>query len=69
MTTMTADEILAIADFLGEEMTDAQAERLMDECRQLSMADRERLLATVEAGPLRGQLSAHAREMGGLSRY
>ena len=66
---MTADEILAIADFLGEEMTDAQAERLMDECRQLSIDDRERLLATVEVGPLYGQLSEHAREMGGLARY
>ena len=66
---MTANEILAITDFLSDEMTDAQAERLMDECRQLSIAERERLLATVEGGPLYGQLSEHGREMGGLFRY
>ena len=66
---MTANEILAIADFLGDEMTDAQAERLMDECRQLSIADRERLLATVCGGNLYTDLSMHAHEMGGLSRY
>ncbi len=66
---MTATEILTIADFLGDEMSDAQAERLMDECRRLSMADRERILAAVEGGPLYAELSMHAREMGGLSRY
>ena len=69
MTTMTANEILAIADFLGDEMTDEQAARLMDGCRQLSVADRERLSATVCGGNLYAELSMHAREMGGLSRY
>jgi hypothetical protein len=38
---MTLNEILAIADFLGEGMTDGQAERLMDEARNLSIGDRE----------------------------
>ncbi len=66
---MTANEILAIADFLGDEMTDEQTARLMDECRQLSIADRERLLATVCGGNLYTELSMHAHEMGGLSRY
>jgi len=66
---MTANEILAITDFLGAELTNAQAERLMDECRQLSIADRERLLATVEGGPLYGLLSEHYYESGRLSRY
>jgi hypothetical protein len=66
---MTANEILAITDFLSDEMTDAQAERLMDECRPLSIADRERLLATVEGGPLYGRLAEHDREISGLSRY
>ncbi len=66
---MTANEILAIADFLGDEMTDEQTARLMDECRQLSIADCERLLATVCGGNLYTELSMHAHEMGGLSRY
>lgn len=69
MTTMTANEILAIAEFLGDEMSDAQAERLMDGCRTLSMADREHVLGTVGGGKLHTELSMHAREMGGLSRY
>ena len=42
---MTANEILAIAEFLGDGMTDAQVDRLMDSARQLSIADRERLYA------------------------
>jgi hypothetical protein len=65
---MTLDNILAIVEFLGERMTDAQASQLMDECRQLSIADREILLAEV-TGPLYGELSCHDSEMGGLSRY
>lgn len=40
---MTANEILAIAEFLGDGMTESQADRLMDAARQLSIADRERL--------------------------
>ena len=51
------------------EMTDEQTAWLMDECRQLSIADRERLLATVCGGNLYTELSMHAHEMGGLSRY
>ena len=66
---MTANEILAIADFLGDEMTDEQAARLMDGCRQLSVTDRERLLATLCGGNLYTELSMHAHEMGGLFRY
>ena len=66
---MTANEILAVADFLGDEMSDAQAGRLMDECRALSVADRERVLADVGGGKLYTELSMHAREMGGLYRY
>lgn len=42
---MTANEILAIAEFLGDGMTESQADRLMDAARQLSIADRERLYA------------------------
>lgn len=38
---MTIDEILAVAEFLGDGMTDEQAERLMDEARKLSISDRE----------------------------
>ena len=44
---MTANEILAIAEFLGDGMTESQADRLMDAARQLSIADRELLHAKV----------------------
>ena len=40
---MNANEILAIAEFVGEDMSDEQAEKLMNLTRQLSIADREYL--------------------------
>lgn len=45
---MTANEILAVAEFLGDGMTEAQADRLMDAARQLSIADRERMYSASE---------------------
>ena len=65
---MTLDQILATAAFLGADMTDVQAERLMDEAKNLSIADRERLYAVAE-GRLYTEASMHDGEMGGLSRY
>ena len=65
----TVNELLAIAEFLSDEMTDEQASRLMDEARQLSIADRERLLNALPGGPLYTELSMHNGEMGGLCRY
>ena len=40
---MTANEILAVDEFLGDGMTESQADRLIDAALQLSIADRERL--------------------------
>jgi hypothetical protein len=60
---------MAIAEFLGNEMTDEQATRLMDDARELSIADRERLVNVLPGGPLYTEMSMHDAEMGGLSRY
>lgn len=65
---MNIENLIAIADFLGEEMTDLQTSRLMDESRRLSIADRERLLSII-GGPLYTEISMHDAEMGSLSRY
>ena len=43
---MTVDDILAVAEFLGDGMNGSQADRLIDAARQLSIADRERLYAS-----------------------
>jgi hypothetical protein len=66
---MTKNEILAIAEFLGDSMTDDQASQLMDEARELSIADREDLLSALPGGPLYTEMSMHDAEMGGLSRW
>jgi hypothetical protein len=65
---MTLNEIKAVEQFLGSEMTDEQAMKLMDEARQLSIADREELLMDC-SGPLYTEMSMHDAEMGGLGRY
>jgi hypothetical protein len=65
---MTANEILAITRFLGDALTDQQADELMDAIRELSIEDRERILDQVD-GPFYTEMSQHNAEMGGLSRY
>ena len=66
---MNLNEAITIVDFLGNDMTDAQASRLMDQCKQeLSIADLEVLKSTI-AGPLYTELSMHEGEMGGYWRY
>lgn len=64
-----AETLLAIAEFLGDEMTDEQASRLMDEARKLSIADRERLLNQLHGGRLYTEMSMHNGEMYRLCRY
>lgn len=66
---MNADNLLAIADFLGANMSDSQATELLDAARLLSIADREWLLDNLAGGRLYTELSMHDGEMGGLSRY
>ena len=66
---MTANELIAIAEFLGNDMTTEQATRLIDDARELSISDRESLLNTLPGGKLYTEMSMHDGEMGGLSRY
>ena len=67
---MTKVELLAIANFLGEEMTEEQSVRLMDEAKNdLSISEIEQLYMELEGGPLFTEVSMYDGEMGGLSRY
>lgn len=64
---MTANEILAVAEFLGDGMTEAQADRLMDAARQLSIADRERMYSASDCIGCRkfyAALSENSYELG-----
>lgn len=64
------ENIAAIANFLGSEMTEEQAKRLMDEARSsCSISDLERLRSVLDGGPLYTELSMHQGEMGGYARY
>tara|TARA_R110000744_G_C19371646_1_gene562777 strand:+ start:14757 stop:14966 length:210 start_codon:yes stop_codon:yes gene_type:complete len=63
-------EFLAIANFLGDDMTEKQASALMDEAKSnLSISDKEILMATVDCGEMYYELSQYDAEMGGMSRY
>lgn len=66
---MNANEIIAIANFLGNEINEEQATKLMDECRQLSIADCERILSSLDGGIFYTEMSMHDAEMRGLYRY
>ena len=66
--TGTVQNILAIAEFLGDEMTDDQAIRMIDEIKKLSIADREIIYQHIE-GRLYTEMSMHNAEMGGLHNY
>jgi hypothetical protein len=65
---MTLNDIKAGEEFLGSDMTREQAMKLMDEARELSIADREELLHAC-SDELFYEMSMHDAEMGGLSRY
>lgn len=63
-------DFLNLADFLGDEMTDQQASRFMDEAKQcLSIAEIEVLLEALPGTSLYTEVSQYDAEMGGLSRY
>jgi len=64
----TADQILAIVNFMGDTITREQSSDLMDEVRKLSIADQE-YVHTHATHELYTELSMHNAEMGGLSRY
>lgn len=65
----TLKEFIAVAEFLGDAMTDEQANRLLDEAKQeLSIAQIETLCQYC-TGPFYTALTEYDGEMGGLSRY
>ena len=65
----TLDDFINICDSLGDEMTEEQAERLMDEAKQtLSISEIEILHDNV-GGKFYTQISQHNAEMGGFNRY
>lgn len=62
--------IEAIIEFLGDNMTESQAEQLMDKIKmECSISEREYLLNTCENGTMYTLLSENNRECGGYSRY
>lgn len=64
------ENIAAIANFLGSEMTEEQAKRLMDEARSsCSISDLEWLSSVIGGSAFYTELSMHEGEMGGYSRY
>jgi hypothetical protein len=66
----TLRDFLNLADFLGDEMTEEQAIRFMDEAKQvLSIAEIEVLLNELPGTALYTEVSMYDAEMGGLSRY
>ena len=67
---MTTNELIAVAHFLGDEITDTQVNRLMDEVRQsVSIADREVILSCLDGNDFYTALRENERELGGYSRY
>lgn len=65
----TINELLAISEFLGDEMTEEQSKRLMDQARELSIYDKERLYDALNGGSLFTEMSMYNGEMGGLHNY
>ena len=65
----TIEQLLDLADFLGEDMTEKQAAQLMDEARLLSIADKERMLDKLNGSALYTEMSMHNAEMGGFYHY
>lgn len=68
---MTFDQITAIIDFLGDNMTEEQASDLMDKAKEsLSISEIETLYYQEPYGlAFYTGLSMYDGEMGGLSRY
>lgn len=60
---------LNLVEFLGEDMTEGQAIRILDEAkRNLGISDMARFKANA-TGELYTLLSEHEAEMGGFNRY
>lgn len=66
----TLQDFINLAHFLGDKMTDAQADRFMDDARRcLSISEIEILLQKLPGTKFYTQVSMYDAEMGGLSRY
>lgn len=60
----TVHELLAIADYLGDNMTDEQTIKLMDEARSLSIADSDLLFNKLTGGQFYTEMNMHAKWAG-----
>jgi len=66
---MNVNEFKAVVEFLGEDITEEQCGRLMDQAKQeLSRDDLQELYLTM-SGQMYTELSMYNGEMGGLGRY
>jgi hypothetical protein len=65
---MTLEQIIEIVEFIGDGITDDQADRLMGEAKGLSVAEMEILKQNI-SGPVYTLISMYEGEMGGFSRY
>ena len=63
---MTSNEIMAIAKFLGDDMTDEQATRIMDEAREMIIEYLEDLLNEIPGCPIHTKLITHFDALGQL---
>ena len=63
---MTSNEIMAIAKFLGEDMTEEQATRIMDEAREMIIEYLEDLLNEIHGCPIHTKLITQFGELGQL---
>lgn len=64
MAAKTLNEFISILDFLGDEMTEKQAERLMDQARHHLSVDEMQTLCEWSNGPMYSELSQFNAEMG-----
>jgi histidinol-phosphate/aromatic aminotransferase/cobyric acid decarboxylase-like protein len=61
---MTLNEIVAVANFLGDSITKEQVDALMDEARVLSVAEREALIELIDGLHLMGVEASVANFIG-----
>ena len=66
---MDLNSAIAIMNFLGNKMTEAQASELLNQMKgNVSIAEMEYFLQ-IATGPMFAELSQYNAEMGGLGRY
>ena len=65
----TCKEVLAIVEFLGDDITDDQASKLMDEIKGMSIVEKEIIMDRLNGGAMYTEMTMHDAEMGGFDRY